>query len=165
MILNKDFEKMLNTQYTNEISSALLYKNISGYYADRYFDGIATFFNNKYKEELEHAEKFYEYIMNRDGRPIIYDIKDYDLDFDESDIIKPFYLSLEHEQEVTEYIYRLFQKSRELNDYTSEQFLSWFVTEQAEEEQEFLNYIARLELIKNSGEGLYRFNDMLVHHD
>ena len=60
MLLKPELEKMMNEQYTNEIGSALFYKNIAGFYDDRYFGGIAKFFQKKYSEELEHAQKFYD---------------------------------------------------------------------------------------------------------
>lgn len=161
MLLNAELEKMMNQQYTNEVSSALLYKNIAGFYDDKYFGGFAKFFQKKYQEELGHAQRFYNYINGRDGRAILSEIPKDQLVFDEKSLVSPFYDSLKHEQQVSTWIYELMTKSRELKDYTSEEFLYWFVKEQAEEEQEFLDYIARLELIKNSGEGMYRFNDYL----
>lgn len=153
---------MLNTQYTNEIGSALFYKNCAGFYDDRYLGGIATFFQKKYLEELEHAQKFYDYINKRDGKAIISPISEKMLVVNEENLVSPFYDSLRHEQQVTTWIYELYEKARELKDYTSETFLKWFVDEQAEEEQEFIDLIARFELVKDSGDGLYRFNDLLA---
>lgn len=159
MILNKSLEQLLNKQYTNEIASALLYKNIAGFYADRYFPGISKFFEKKYEEELEHSQKFYEYINSRDGRAIIDKIDK--MEFDENTLVSPFYSSLEHEQQVSSWIYELVDKSRECKDYATEFFLIWFVTEQVSEEEEFLQLIAELEVIKDSGDGLYQFDKKL----
>lgn len=124
---------MMNQQYTNEFASGLFYKNIAGFYDDRYFGGIAKFFQKKYSEELDHAQKFYDYINKRDGRAIISPISEKMLKVDDKDLITPFYDSLKHEQQVSSYIYDLYAKARELKDYTSETFLKWFCDEQAEE--------------------------------
>ena len=101
------------------------------------------------------------YINKRDGRAILSPITDKMLKVDDKNLVTPFYDSLKHEQQVSEYIYELYAKARELKDYTSEAFLKWFCDEQAEEEQEMLDLIARIELVKDCGEGLYRFNDYL----
>lgn len=161
MLLNQELEKMMNQQYANEIAAALFYKNIAGFYDDRYFGGIAKFFQKQYLEELDHAQKFYDYINKRDGRAMIGSISDKIIKIDDTDLVAPFYDALKHEQQVSSWIYELYAKARELKDYTSEAFLKWFCDEQAEEEQTLLDLIARIELVKNSGDGLYRFNDYL----
>lgn len=163
MLLNPELEKMMNAQYTNEISSALFYKNVAGFYDDRYLGGIAKFFQEKYTEELEHAQKFYDYINRRDGRAKLSPITEKMLQINEENLVSPFYDALKHEQQVSSWIYELYAKSRELKDFSSEAFLKWFVDEQVSEEQEFVDLIARFELVKDSGEGLYRFNDFLGH--
>ena len=162
MLLNKDFERMLNQQHTNEIASALFYRNVAGFYDDRYFGGIASFFMKKYSEELGHAQKFYDYINKRDGRAVVGEIGSEKIKVDDRDLVSPFYDALRHEQQVSSWIYQLYGKARELKDYAAEAFLKWFCDEQAEEEQEFLDLIARAELVRNSGDGMYRFNDYLA---
>lgn len=101
------------------------------------------------------------YINRRDGRAKLSPITEQMLKINESSLIAPFYDSLKHEQQVSTWIYELYAKARDLKDYSSEAFLKWFVDEQVEEEQEFIDLIARFELVKDCGDGLYRFNDLL----
>lgn len=161
MLLNEELEKKLNQQMTNEFSSALFYKNIAGFYDDKYLPGFGIFFNKKYKEELDHAQKFYDYINERDGRAIISSISEEKIKLNKEDLVSPFYDSLKHEQQVTSYIYELYEEAKKIKDYSTEDFLKWFIREQNEEEGEFLELIARIELVKDCGDGIYRMDEYL----
>lgn len=162
MLLNKELEDMMNKQYTNEVSSALLYKNIAGYYDDKYFPGFGKFFQKKYEEELEHAQRFYEYINKRDGRAKLVGIPDADLKFnDGTDLVMPFYDSLKHEQQVSTWIYQITDKALELKDHGAYNFMLWYCTEQESEEAEMIDIIAELELVKNDGGDLYKISRRL----
>lgn len=166
MLLDPKLEKMMNIQYTNEVASALLYKNIAGFYDDKYFPGIASFFHEKYIEELDHAERFYKYINDRDGHAIISKIPEKEIILTENnstnnDLLLPFYESLKHEQQVSSWIYQLCDVALDMKDHAAYKFLLWFADEQVEEEAEFLQLIAELELIKNDGGDLYKFDRRL----
>ena len=50
-----------------------------------------------------------------------------------SDIVAPVALALEQERRVTDQINGLAAAAREAGDYTSEQFMQWFIKEQVEE--------------------------------
>ena len=163
MLLSEKLEKMMNKQYTNEIASALMYKNIAGFFDDRHLSGFAKFFQKKYQEELGHGQRFYEYINSRDGKAVLGGITAAEIAFDDKNLVTPFYASLKHEQQVSSWIYDLYAQARDEKDYSSEEFLNYFVKEQIEEENEFLDLIARLELVKDSGEGIYRMNDHLFN--
>jgi ferritin len=49
------------------------------------------------------------------------------------DMVAPIALALEQEKRVTEQINGLAAAAREAGDYTSEQFMQWFIKEQVEE--------------------------------
>lgn len=150
MILDKEFESMLNKQYTNEIASAMLYRNIAGYYEDKYFPGFAKYFLERAEEEMEHAQNFYDYIALRDGKPQVLGISEESIKFTPTnDLTMGFVASLKHEQLVSSYINLLMDKAKELKDYASEKFLYDFCDEQVHEEAEFLDLVHEVELIKN----------------
>src|ERR671914_32940 len=50
-----------------------------------------------------------------------------------ADIVAPVALALDQEKRVTEQINGLAAAAREAGDYTSEQFMQWFIKEQVEE--------------------------------
>ena len=58
-----------------------------------------------------------------------------------------FEASLDAEIEVTKAIHHVFKTSRQLGDFTSEIFLQWFVTEQAEEEEKVRYILDMIDLM------------------
>ena len=58
-----------------------------------------------------------------------------------------FERTLEHEEKVTGMIHQLYALSIQEQDYPSQIFLQWFVTEQVEEEDSATKIIATLKLI------------------
>jgi ferritin len=50
-----------------------------------------------------------------------------------SDVVAPISLALAQEKRVTEQINKLAATAREAGDYSSEQFMQWFIKEQVEE--------------------------------
>jgi ferritin len=50
-----------------------------------------------------------------------------------ADVVEPIALALEQEQRVSEQINALAATARDAGDYTSEQFVQWFIKEQIEE--------------------------------
>jgi ferritin len=67
MISNK-MEQMLNEQYNKEVYSAHLYLSMCSYFLDRDLDGFANYFKIQSKEELQHAEKQFDYVHEVDGK-------------------------------------------------------------------------------------------------
>lgn len=69
-------------------------------------------------------------------------------------MIDLFEKTLAHEKKVTGLIYDLVKLTREENDYATEAFLQWFVTEQVEEEAEPDSILQKLKMIGKQGNGL-----------
>jgi ferritin len=57
-----------------------------------------------------------------------------------------FEQALEHEKEITARINDLYELSARENDYPAQVFLSWFVTEQVEEEKSATEIVERLRM-------------------
>ena len=58
-----------------------------------------------------------------------------------------FEASLDAEISVTQSIHNIFKTARKLEDFTSEVFLQWFVTEQAEEEEKIRDILDLIDLM------------------
>jgi ferritin len=105
--------------------------------------------------------KIIEYVLEQEGVPALpsYNFMD---DSEESfNVISYFENSLHNEREVTNSINKIISKCKEVGDYTTENFLQWFVTEQREEENKFKEIIDNLKIIGNDGVGLYEINKEL----
>src|SRR5574344_1850699 len=85
------------------------------------------------KEELDHAIKFYNYIIRRNGKVSIEAIEKPTTDWENPVAVLENVVS--HEEKVTGLINDLLALSIEEKDYATTQFLQWFVDEQVEEEE------------------------------
>jgi len=69
-------------------------------------------------------------------------------------VSRSFEKTLEHERNVTASINKLVSQARKEEDFATDIFLQWFVTEQIEEEASVTDVLNQLKLIKNDGQGL-----------
>ncbi len=78
-----------------------------------------------------------------------------------SSITDLFEKTLAHEKTVTGLIHDLVTLAREENDYATEYFLQWFVTEQIEEEAEPDKIVQRLKMVGEKGNGIIMLDKTL----
>ena len=64
---SKKMEAALNTQINEELSSAYVYLQMSSAADSMGLPGFANWFKLQYNEELNHADRFFNYILERDG--------------------------------------------------------------------------------------------------
>ena len=76
-------------------------------------------------------------------------------------VLSHFENSLHNEKEVTNSINKIISQCKEEGDFTTENFMQWFVIEQREEENKFKEIIDNLKIIGNDGVGLYKINKEL----
>jgi len=143
----------LNEQINKEMYSAYLYMAMSADTTHRDLDGFANWFMVQYQEEMEHATRIYNYINDQGGKVELKAIKQPPTKFGSP--LDMFKQTLEHEQFITKSINDLVKLAQKENDYATEIFLQWFVTEQIEEEANDNEIIGKLEMIGDKGNGLY----------
>ena len=149
-------EKMLialNAQINAEQYSSLLYLSMSAYLHDSGLPGFANWMYVQYQEELSHANKFYNYVVERGGRVEMKAIKQMATTWE--GIIDIYEATLEHEQLVTSLINDLMDIAIEEKDHASRSFLTWFVDEQVEEEANVTEILDTLKLINGQGNGIF----------
>lgn len=157
---NKKLLGNINEQYNFEIESAYIYRAMAHWCEANDWNGYANFLYKQEAEEMEHADKFKEYLLD-----LGYDVKlkaigEPKADYDGLEQI--FKEALAHEKIVTSRIRKLFDEAREIGDYASEDLLSWYMTEQVEEEASFEAIITRLERVNGNMGGLYIFNNEMA---
>ena len=144
--------KSLNHQINREIYSGYFYLGMASWAAEQGLNGVANWFQVQLQEELSHAQKFYNYIVDQGGRVLLEAIEQPAQDF--SSPLDLFEKTLEHEKKVTALINGLVKQAREENDTATEIFLQWLVTEQVEEESNANDLIQRFKLVGKDGSGL-----------
>ncbi|MEI8388430.1 MAG: ferritin [bacterium] len=153
-------EKELNKQLNKEFFSAYLYMSMSAYFQSVDLLGFANWMNIQAKEEMLHAEKFYNFIQERNGKVVLEQIEKPQTDW--ASPLAAFENSLEHELFITASINELVDAALEEKDHATNIFLQWFVTEQIEEESNSTEIIRKLKLMKDAPGGMYMLDKELA---
>ena len=159
-MLKPNVEKALNEQVNKELYSAYLYQAMSAHSANIGLEGVANWLDIQAQEEMSHARKMYDYILECGGKVNLEAIDKPDTDYQTAKDM--FNKTLEHEKLVTASINDLVYLAREERDYATEIFLSWFVTEQVEEEASVNAIIDKLNLIGDGGNGIFMLDKELA---
>ena len=152
-MLGKAVEVAMNEQIKNEFFSAYQYLSMAAYCESENLPGFAQWMRMQAQEETEHAMKFYNFILDRNGRVVLQGIAEPVVEFGSP--LEVFEQALEHEQRVTAMINDLYALSVRENDYASQTFLQWFVTEQVEEEKNAGDVVDTLKMIGDKSEALF----------
>jgi len=149
-------EKALNDQINLEFSSAYAYLGMAAYFEQTAFAGFARWMRLQSDEEVRHARKFFDYIVERNGKVLLKAIPEPKLDYKSP--LEAFQTSLVHEQKVSAAICGLFEVAQNEKEYPTLSFLKWFLDEQVEEEKTVTDFIAKLELVGQNHNGLYQID-------
>ncbi len=158
-MLPDKIEKMLNDQLQHEFEAGNWYLSMSSWAEVKGYHGTAGFFLEQSKEENFHAMKIFHYINDRDGHALAPAIAKPDSDFKSYRHL--FERGLELEKENTRLINNLVEAAQKAKDHATEQFLQWYVDEQVEEEDLFRSILDKLNLLGDSGPGLYMLDQEL----
>jgi len=148
----KSIEIALNIQIKEELFSAYLYLSMAAWFKSKGLDGFAHWMQIQAQEELNHAMKFYNYILERGGRVELLAIDKPASKFNSALAI--FEAAFKHEESITILISNLVNISRESKDHATESFLKWFVDEQVEEEASADAVVQKLRMAGDNGPSL-----------
>lgn len=157
-MLKPSIEAALNRQLNRELYSSYLYLAMSAYYDSVNLPGFSSWLRTQAKEELAHAMKFYDYLSDAGGRPVMDTIEAPPKEWPGPK--EAFAEVVDHEKAVTGMIWALMDLAKAEKDHATAIFLQWFVTEQVEEEKSTGAVIAQLEAVGGSVGALYG----LDHH-
>jgi ferritin len=152
-MISEKMESLLNDQIQKEFYSAYLYLSFEAYFTSRNLTGFAHWFRVQAMEERDHAIIFFNYLNHVGGRVKLQALEAPGWDFNsiEEVILK----QLEHERIVTSSIYNIADNAIEERDHKTNSFLKWFIDEQAEEEANAEQNLAKIRLVgENDGRGI-----------
>ena len=158
MKLNKELELLLNDQINMELAASYQYQAMAAYFDERALEGFSKWMSKQSKEEVEHSNEFYNYVLKRNGKVEFFALDKPRMDF--KSVKEVFEATLAHEEAVTAAIEKIHKLARELGDYGAEVFLNKFAEEQEEEEeqvQKIIDKIVSLDIDNNSAT-LYRLD-------
>jgi ferritin len=125
------FALKLNEQVANEFAARQQYVACAVYYDSEALPQLARFFYRQALEERDHAMMMVQFLLDTDAEVTTPGVVAPRSQF--ADAVEPIALALEQEQRVSGQINALAATARDENDYTSEQFVQWFIREQIEE--------------------------------
>jgi ferritin len=125
------FVTQLNEQVGNEFAAHQQYVAIAVYFDSETLPQLARFFYRQALEERDHAMMMVQYLIDADERVTVPGVAAPQVEF--ANIVEPVSLALQQERRVTDQINALAGTARAEGDYTSEQFMQWFIKEQVEE--------------------------------
>ncbi|MEA1891656.1 MAG: non-heme ferritin [Campylobacterota bacterium] len=152
-MLSENLLKRLNTQVTLEFFSSNLYLQMSAWCEYKGLSGCAKFLKAHATEEMEHMQKLFEYIQDTGALAIVEAIEKPEIEFENiKDIFTQTYA---HERMITAQINELVDIALSEKDYSTFNFLQWYVAEQHEEEKLFKGILDKIEMIGLEGRGLF----------
>lgn len=144
--------KAMNDQIKHELESFYIYLSMSAGFHEHNLNGMAHWMRCQAHEELTHAMKFYNHIIDRGGKVTLYDLKQ--IHTQRKSPLQMWKTTLEHEKFITGKINNLLKLSRQENDYASEPLLFWFLDEQIEEEKSVDEIFSQLTMLGDSPNGI-----------
>ncbi|PIE02694.1 MAG: ferritin [Acidobacteria bacterium] len=152
-MLSKKMLDMLNKQITVEFYSSNLYLQMSSWCEAQGFEGSASFLAKHSIEEREHMMRLFRYINETGAQALIDRLDKPPHEF--KDIKDVFEQTYEHEKWVTLSINKLADAALSEKDFSTFNFLQWYVGEQHEEEKLFKSILDQIDIIGLEGRGLY----------
>ena len=112
------------------------------------------------QEEVAHAIKLFDFIVDRGGRVTLQSIDKPPVEFQSP--FDVFQDALEHERHVTAMIHRLYELVIEEKDYATQVQLQWFIAEQVEEEKRASEVVEQMKMIKGENAPLLLLDRQLA---
>ena len=134
----------LNMQINAELFAAYIYLSMAAYFEDANLSGFGHWMRQQSNEEMGHAMKLFDYVIERGGRVTLEAIDAPPADF--ASPLDVFQKALAHEQKVTGLIGNLYELAVQHKDYPTQIMLQWFIEEQVEEEDTAGSIVAQLEM-------------------
>lgn len=152
-MLTQKMIQRLNEQVNLEMYSSNIYLAMSAWCANKGLNGSAEFLKDHSKEELSHAYKLFDYINETGATAVINHIDKPQNEFENlQDVFEKTY---NHELLVSKSILDLVDIALSEKDYSTFNFLQWYVSEQHEEEKLFKEILDKFEIIGMEGRGLF----------
>ncbi|MFT3884463.1 MAG: ferritin [Flavobacteriales bacterium] len=155
-MLSNKIEAALNAQIETEAMSSQIYLAMASWAEVQGLEGIAAFLYKHSDEERLHALKLMKFVNERGGHALVPALGQPPKDC--KSIMDVFQTIFQHETQVTSDINGVVDLCLKEKDYTTHNFMQWYVSEQIEEERLARTLIDKLNLIGGDKGGLYLFD-------
>lgn len=143
----------INAQINAEMFSSYLYLSMSAWFSRTGLPGFSSWMRAQAKEEDFHAQKMFDYLLERGGKVELEAIDKPEINWESP--LKVIEAVADHEAKVTALINELVNCALDERDHASNIFLQWFVSEQVEEEASVGEVLDRMRLVGNDSAGMF----------
>lgn len=161
--LSDDIVSFLNKQVHMEGLASQQYLASASWCHKEGYEGAANFMYRHSEEERMHMMKLINYINDSGGHALAPNVKDIRNDF--GTLRELFDYALEKELKVSESINEIVAECFDRRDFTTFQFMQWYVEEQREEEQVCRRILELFDLIGEEGQGLWLIDQEIAKLD
>lgn len=152
-MLSKKIQDALNQQISEEAYASHYYLSMASWCDKSGLTGSAKFLYSHSEQERQHMMKLFRYVNDAGGHAVIHEVKAAPAKYKSiSDI---FSQTAQHEKHVTECINNVVDLCLKEKDYSTFNFLQWYVAEQHEEERLFNSILDLIRIAGVEGRGLF----------
>lgn len=158
-MLKKRVEEALVQQIALEEQSSRIYMAMASWCEVQGFQGAANYLYMHSDEERMHMTKLIKYVNDKGGHAKLKALESPSADFES--LLDVFENILKHEEHVTEAINNIYEITLNEKDYTTGQFMQWYIEEQIEEESTFRGILDKFRLAGSEKGGLFHIDKEL----
>ena len=152
-MITKTVEKAINEQIMREENSSRIYLSMASWAERNGYPGAADWLYIQTEEERIHMLKLVHYLNDRGGTAVIPALEAPVSKF--KSLLDVFQLVLKHEEYISESINQLYAVCVKEKDYTTANYLQWYITEQIEEESTVRSILDQIKLAGTEKGGLF----------
>ena len=151
-MIGKKLNDAMNEQIKNELESYYIYLSMAAWLHSKALDGMGHWMRVQAHEEMIHAMKFFNHLIDRGGKVALKDLKQLKTQWKSP--LELFQDAFEHEKFISKKINDLMSIARQEKEFASEPLLAWFTDEQIEEESNANKITEQLEMVGADKSGL-----------
>jgi len=157
--MNTNVETAINQQINKEEFSSRLYLAMAIWCESSGFPGASIFLYKHAEEERVHMLKLVHYVADRGGQAELLALEQPIQKY--KTLLEVFSEIKKHEEFITASINSLYEVTMNERDYTTANFLQWYITEQVEEESLFNTILDKIKLVGTDKAGMFHIDKEL----
>jgi len=158
-MIKKTVESAINEQIKREEFSSRLYLSMAIWCETSGYPGAAAFLYRQSDEERMHQLKLVHFVNDRGGKAALMSLTAPETSF--GSLKEVFEQVMEHERYITSSINDLYEVTLNEKDYTTGNFLQWYITEQIEEESTMSKILDKISLVGSDKAGMFHIDKEL----
>lgn len=159
-VMSLEMEELLNKQVELEAKASAKYLAMASWCDSHGYSNSATYFYEQSDEERMHMLKIFTFINDMGGTAVSPGFDTPKSDY--ASFREIFETALESEIQVSNAINFIVDKAKKERDYSTDQFLQWFVQEQREEEMNARRAVELFDLLGEEKLALFMIDERIM---